>query len=192
MTFEGLLEEVKQILGGREFSELDLHEVERVRLALSRIYDLSVERRYALLHPPSENIDKPGADVTGPVEETDLTEISPNQISLIDSIEEIKLEQSINETFSEYNKPTISQQMAGRGYQDLTSVISINQKFKFISELFGGDADAYQTTVDRINRFSSYLEADDYLQNTLKNQYDWEMQNPIVLEFVELIERKFL
>ncbi len=192
MTFEGLLEEVNQILAGRAFSELDLHEVERVRMALSRIYDLSVERRYALLHPPSANIGKPDPKVDEPVEETDLTEISPNQISLIDSIEEIKLEQSINETFSEYKKPTLSQQMAGRGFQDLTSVISINQKFKFISELFGGDTDAYQQTIDRINRFSSYLEADDYLQNTLKNQHEWEMQNPIVIEFIELIERRFL
>ncbi len=120
-------------------------------------------------------------------------EVSPNQISLIDSIEEIsEMEQSLNETFQGEHSRTLAQKFNKKPITDLKSAITINQKFLFISRLFNDDKDAFEMAVKKINTFTSYLEADDYVQNNLKRQFDWEMKNPTVKEMMELIERRFL
>lgn len=116
--------------------------------------------------------------------------ISPNQISLIDSIEEIN--QSINSNFSENQETSLSQKMASQGIIDLVAAISINQKFNFIANLFDGDQKAYDGAVAKLNGFSSFIEADEYIENVLKDQFDWESNAAVVKEFTALIERKFL
>lgn len=118
--------------------------------------------------------------------------VSPNQISLIDSIEEIKqMEQSLNETFKHEN-PTLAQKLHRKPITDLKSAVTINQKFQFISHLFAKDADAFNVAIDRLNGCATYLEADEYIQNTLIDTYDWDMKSPPAKEIMDLIERKFL
>lgn len=118
--------------------------------------------------------------------------VSPNQISLIDSIEEIKqMEQSLNETFKHEN-PTLAQKLHRKPIADLKSAVTINQKFQFISHLFAKDADAFNQAIDRLNGCATYLEADEYIQNTLINTYDWDMKSPPAKEIMDLVERKFL
>jgi hypothetical protein len=115
--------------------------------------------------------------------------ISPNQISLIDSIEEIQ--QSLNERLSE-DRPTLGQKLQKNPIGDLRAAIGINQKFRFISELFAEDSEAFYQAVDKLNSFTSYLEADDYLQNTLKERYEWQPKSPVVRELIDLVERRYL
>jgi len=121
------------------------------------------------------------------------TEVSPNQISLIDSIEEIKrMEQSINQKYTAGDGPSLAERLNQKPVSNLKSAIGLNQKFQFLSVLFKSDKEAYDMSIDRLNKASSYLEADEYIQNTLKNRYDWEMKSPVVKEFMYLIERRFL
>ncbi len=125
--------------------------------------------------------------------ETDEVEISPNQISLIDSIEELKLmDQSINANFSDDQELSLSQKIGSQGVVDLIAAISINQKFKFIANLFGGDQKAYDGALEKLNGFSSYIEADEYIENVVKDRFDWESNSADVKDFITLIERKFL
>lgn len=118
--------------------------------------------------------------------------VSPNQISLIDSIEEIKqMEQSLNETFKQ-ESTTLAQKLHRKPISDLKSAVTINQKFQFISHLFAKDADAFNKAIDRLNGCATYLEADEYIQNNLISTYDWDMKSPPVKEMMDLVERKFL
>ena len=118
--------------------------------------------------------------------------VSPNQISLIDSIEEIKqMEQSLNETLK-HESPTLAQKLHRTPITDLKSALTINQKFQFISHLFNKDGDAFSSAMDRLNGCATYLEADEYIQNTLKDTYDWDMKSSPVREMMDLVERKFL
>ncbi len=135
--------------------------------------------------PDKSEVQEEQASTYGPA-------VSPNQISLIDSIEEIKqMEQSLNETFKHEN-PTLAQKLHRKPIADLKSAVTINQKFQFISHLFDKDADAFSAALDRLNACSTYLEADEYIQNTLVNTYDWDMKSPPAKEMMDLVERKFL
>jgi hypothetical protein len=121
-------------------------------------------------------------------------DVSPNQISLIDSIEEIKqMEQSINDRFKEQvGEKSLAQTLKQKPLEDLTTSIGINLKFRFISELFNEDKDAYGSSIDRLNSFNSYIEADEYIHNTLSEQYGWDEKDPLVKELVELTKRRYL
>lgn len=120
-------------------------------------------------------------------------EVAPNQISLIDSIEEIKrMEKSINDQFKTGDSKTLAQKLEQTPVPDLKSAIGINLRFRFVSTLFKNDSDAYSAAVEKLNNFNSFLEADEYIQNSLADQFDWEKKNPTVKQFIGLVERRYL
>ncbi|NEN23513.1 hypothetical protein G3O08_08370 [Cryomorpha ignava] len=118
--------------------------------------------------------------------------IPSNQISLIDSIEEIReMEKSLNDAFGEKG-PSLAQKLHQKPIANLKTAITINQKFKFISTLFQNDTGAFEMALDRINACATYLEADEYIQNGPGDRFEWEMKSPTVKEMMELVERRFL
>lgn len=120
-------------------------------------------------------------------------QVAPNQISLIDSIEEIKrMESSINDQFKEAGSKTLSHKLKKTPIANLKTAIGINMRFQFTTALFANDAEAYSAAIEKLNTFTSFLEADEYVQNTLKNRYDWEMKSPSAKQFLELVERRYL
>lgn len=120
------------------------------------------------------------------------TIIPSNQISLIDSIEEIKeMEKSLNDAFGDKG-PSLAQKLHQKPIANLKTAITINQKFKFISTLFKNDTSAFETALDRINECATYLEADEYIQNGPGDRFEWEMKSPAVKEMMDLVERRFL
>jgi len=142
---------------------------------------------------PEPNSDQ-DEEVSGPVIPMGSAEISPNQISLIDSIEEIKqMEQSLNDKFQEKSdEKSLAQKLKKKPIDDLTTSIGINSKFRFISQLFNDDQAAFEASVKKLNSFGSYIEADEYIQNTLSEQYGWNSKDPVVKELVELAQRRYL
>jgi hypothetical protein len=141
-----------------------------------------------------ENDDKEPKEVQGPVIPMGSAEVSPNQISLIDSIEEIKqMEQSLNQKFQEKAEDkSLANKLKQSPIADLSTSIGINQKFRFISQLFQDDSTAFEVSVKKLNSFNSYIEADEYIQNTLSEQYGWNFKDPVVKELIDLTQRRYL
>jgi hypothetical protein len=75
--------------------------------------------------------------------------------------------------------------------EDLKAAIGINEKFRFINELFHGNANEYHVAITQVNNFTSRAEAENYIAG-LKDVYNWGEDTEIVLEFMELVERRFL
>lgn len=120
-------------------------------------------------------------------------EVSPNQISLIDSIEEIKrMEKSINDRFKESGDTTLARKLKQTPIKDLKAAISINMRFQFVSVLFQNDNEAYTAAIEKLNSFSGFIEADEYLRNSLMDRFEWEKKNPAVKQLFELVERRYL
>lgn len=160
------------------------------------LYEQLVEMRYASKNPPAQALNVESKIDIVAEGETQYSPpenfISPNQISLIDSIEEIKKTESVNKAFANNVGPSLSQKMANRGIIDLVNEITINQRFKFVAQLFDGNKEAYEEAIIKLNGFATYLEADEYIENIVKDRFDWEANSPVVKEFNGLIERKFL
>lgn len=160
------------------------------------LYEQLVEMRYASKNPPVQVLQaEPKIQIVNESESQYIDPdnvISPNQISLIDSIEEIKKTDSVNNAFSNSVSPSLSQKIANQGIIDLVNVITMNQKFKFVAQLFDGNKEAYDEAITKLNGLATYLEADEYIENIVKDRFDWEANSPVVAEFIGLIERKFL
>jgi len=57
---------------------------------------------------------------------------------------------------------------------DIRQQIGINDKYLFISELFGDDKEAYEEIITEINTFETEEEANRWLSDTIYDQYGWK------------------
>jgi len=70
--------------------------------------------------------------------------------------------------------------------------IGLNDRIAFIKNLFNGDSDIYQQTIDQLNSFESYEEGLLYINNVLKPKFDnWENKDEYEFRLLQLFELKF-
>jgi hypothetical protein len=127
-------------------------------------------------------------------------DLTKNQISLIDSIEEINKQQKescVTKTLHDklvdkVEVSTLAEKMERLPIGDLKKAIGLNQKFLFINELFNKDQDVFESSLSTLNNFSSVIEADNFINNNLKARFNWDTSNENVKEFFELVERRYL
>jgi hypothetical protein len=74
---------------------------------------------------------------------------------------------------------------------DLQKSISINDKFRFINELFEGNSTEFNVALNQINSCPAFEEADRYVSN-VKRIYQWKDDSEAVSIFLDLVERRFL
>ncbi|MDH6306104.1 hypothetical protein M2459_002752 [Parabacteroides sp. PF5-5] len=70
---------------------------------------------------------------------------------------------------------------------DFRKAFSLNDHFYFRRELFSGDEAKMNKVISDLNELHSYEDSIDYLNNKL----NWEVDSPIVSEFVKLLEKRF-
>lgn len=125
--------------------------------------------------------------------ETENVEVSENQTTLIEIIEEIQEDNSINARIAKgQTAETLAAKHAKNPIANLEKSIGINQKFSFIKHLFNNDKTAYSDALKMLNSCAGFLEADDYIQNQLKKKYDWDEETVHVIKFTNLVERRYL
>jgi len=73
---------------------------------------------------------------------------------------------------------------------NLKSIISINEKFLFINELFDGNLREYNEAIDTLNEFTDLNLASDYLDSMRKKNF-WDTGSQAFMKLTELIQRKF-
>ncbi len=88
-------------------------------------------------------------------------------------------------------KTELQQSLKKAAVQDLKKAIDINSKFVFINELFAGDEIRYENSVKKINAFGHIAEAEFWIQQELKSKLQWDNSSETVLQFEELVRRRF-
>ena len=73
----------------------------------------------------------------------------------------------------------------------LREAISINQRFSFINELFGGEDEGYHAAIAHLDSLPDADAATAYLRQDLARQHDWSRKEEHVGRLLKLIERKF-
>ena len=69
--------------------------------------------------------------------------------------------------------------------------ISFNQRHLFVRNLFGGDLDAFNQTLEALETFSTYDQAIRHLEQNTVKQYQWKAGSEETNEFYAHLERKF-
>ena len=82
----------------------------------------------------------------------------------------------------------LSTQLKCDNIQNIKDAIDLNKKIWFIKELFVGNIDFYNKTLELLNNFDYLEEALDYVDEN----FDWDYDNKTVRDFMEFIYRKFI
>ena len=75
--------------------------------------------------------------------------------------------------------------------ESIARSISLNQKFRFINQLFNGNSSAYNQAVEEIDKLNNYGQALDLISYRYASQYLWDMSSDEVSELVEILKRRF-
>lgn len=75
--------------------------------------------------------------------------------------------------------------------ESIQSMIGINDKYQFISELFGNNKDDYDAVIEELETFENYPQALSWLNTYTGNRYNWDYEHETVQSFLSIIERYY-
>ncbi len=87
----------------------------------------------------------------------------------------------------------LSEKLSMQPIRDLTKAMGLNEKIFTINELFGGESKAFDETVKKLNTFSSFEQAAEYLSSGVAHTYDWpnRSKKKKALNFIQLVKRRY-
>ena len=95
----------------------------------------------------------------------------------------------LNEVLAQYNNRfDISKKLQSRPLKDISTAIGLNEKFLFIKELFNDNAALYQNTIDKLNNFTNFNEAVQFIDD----YFEWVFDAEQVQKLLELVHRRFI
>ena len=88
-------------------------------------------------------------------------------------------------------QPSLKNQLNLKPIDSLKTGIGLNEKFLYIRELFGNDHINFANTIAQLNDFSHIQQAENVLYKQFIQTGKWDLQNPHVQTFLQLIYRRF-
>jgi hypothetical protein len=116
-------------------------------------------------------------------------EIPENQISLIDSIEEISKEASINERMQRKTKKTLAQSLEGKPVSSVLKALNLNMKMGMIQALFAGEESRFRTTIKQIDEAQNLAEAQEVYNIEVPEEL--RAKEEMAQKLASLIKRRF-
>jgi hypothetical protein len=117
-----------------------------------------------------------------PIEEKEIAKHVPS--SLAETLNTNK--QSLNEAIALQSDASLAETMQNSKVDDLRQSLSLADRFRFQRELFGGNGEKFNSTLSQLNAAKNKDEA-----MTILQPFSWDATNPLVLDFVRHILRKF-
>ncbi|MBQ2590231.1 MAG: hypothetical protein II569_00660, partial [Paludibacteraceae bacterium] len=108
-----------------------------------------------------------------------------NKHSIIE--EKIGNVESKVEQMSKEKGDSMADKIASSKISSIKSAISIADRFRFQRELFGGNADLMNSTLDRLDACSTIEEAEDIINDFT----EWNPEDENVNDFLKLLGRRF-
>ena len=127
-----------------------------------------------------------------PVVETPVISIAREASKQEEAKAEVKPPVSLNDTFKENasQQASIAKKLEGSPISDLKKNISLNQRFQFCKDLFKGNNQEYEVTLEKLNN-TNRDEAMRILQ-TLKDKYSWNPDSMASKDFTDLVNRRYM
>lgn len=86
---------------------------------------------------------------------------------------------------------SVADNLQNKPLTDLKKSIGINEKFVFVKELFEGDHQLFNNSIEKLNSFSAYEQARRHLFEELAGQMNWNMESKAFHELSDLVKRRF-
>ncbi len=139
-----------------------------------------------------------GPDPVSPISQpSQLPTIDHTQPAIIDNSQPTSsfdttptLNDTLRGTISD-EPATVAETFHRAPIESIARSISLNQKFRFINQLFNGASSAYNQAVEEIDTLNNYGQALDLISYRYASQYLWDMSSDEVSELVEILKRRF-
>ena len=133
-----------------------------------------------------------------PAEMIEITEPEPVRKEKIPTAEDISVPGDLfggelsgfNEKLKEAREKSPGMPQKKEKINDLKSLISINEKFLFINELFDGNLRDYNENMEILNKYSDFQSASEYL-DLLRKKNLWDSASGAFRKMMELLEKRF-
>ncbi|HMP98715.1 MAG TPA: hypothetical protein PKC24_02970 [Cyclobacteriaceae bacterium] len=176
----GLVEEIerrgiKELSGAEAFKMLDhiLQELsfspadfEEYIQQFSSILALDPEKFYTSFSPPAQVVTEPKPAIAA--------QSGKNML---------------NESLAKTEKPSLADNFQRTKIKSIKESLSINQRFMFVNALFKGNAEICNKSIDFIDSCADKSVAYRFIA---ENHADWDKESEEYLEFMELVEKRFL
>ncbi|MNX35770.1 hypothetical protein D3C86_660430 [compost metagenome] len=104
----------------------------------------------------------------------------------LNEIQETKIETEVLETPAEPKAVTLNEKLA-KGFH-----IDLNDRIAFTKNLFGNSSEDYSRVLNQLLTFDTYGEAQDFIENMVKPDYNnWEGKDDYAERFLGIVEKKF-
>jgi hypothetical protein len=126
------------------------------------------------------------------VVETPVISMAPEAPKQEEPKGDVKPMVSLNDSFKESasQQATIAKKLEGSAISDLKKNISLNQRFQFCKDLFKGNNQEYEVTLEKLNN-TNRDEAMRILQ-ALKDKYSWNPDSMAAKDFTDLVNRRYM
>lgn len=74
---------------------------------------------------------------------------------------------------------------------DIKSIINLNDKLLFIKDLFNGYSLAYSEAIELLNRYESFTDADQFLQNNYAEKNNWASKKDTVEKLYAILRKRY-
>lgn len=92
-----------------------------------------------------------------------------------------------NQNKASIEKKSLNDKLKGGGFN-----IGLNDKLAFIKHLFDGKSEDYERVMSQLNSFDSFIDAQDFLINIVKPDYNnWKNKEETEERFLEILESRF-
>lgn len=188
----------------------DLHSLEAAQIEMLR---KQMEEHQALIQsiPPSvaapvQTAQEPPVIASAPiqaeaepvVEEPEVKQIVTEEVIVEVHREETPVEETpVEEPVVVQPEPVMPPERPGlflndllekKNLSDFRKAFSLNDRFRFRRELFGGDEARMNKAINDLNDLHSYEDSVTYLNNELQ----WNIEDEAVADFIKLLEKRFL
>lgn len=183
----------------------DLHSLEAAQIEMLR---KQMEEHQALIQsiPPSvaapvQTAQEPPVIASAPIQaeaEPVAEEPEVKQIVTEEVIVEVHREETpVEEPVVVQPEPVMPPERPGlflndllekKNLSDFRKAFSLNDRFRFRRELFGGDEARMNKAINDLNDLHSYEDSVTYLNNELQ----WNIEDEAVADFIKLLEKRFL
>lgn len=110
-------------------------------------------------------------------------------LDLVNSDEILTLNESIQK--NNVNGNSLSEFHQKRKIESIKGNISLNQKFLFINNLFGGETNSFANAIDELEICNTFNEAKEQMLKNYLSKFKWDLKSPEAEEFFDLLKRRY-
>ena len=137
----------------------------------------------------AEPVEEP---IQEPIQTEDIPQVRPEPERIVEETIQVQTQELVQEPVHKGNSERsglfLNDLLEKNNLSDFRKAFSLNDRFRFRRELFGGNEERMNKVISDLNNLHTYEDSVTYLNNELK----WNIEDEAVSDFIKLLEKRFL